>query len=175
MANSLIRLSCSICLLLLAACAAREALPPWPDELPSRSYFQQQWSRDKANRAVQGQADYLQWVLRFYQGSGMVPGWLNMTAQVQKRLSPEHWQRVRPRLQQLGRSIGGEWAKDNDIRKLNTRAAAVWRDALLEALSQNDLDAYLLRLEQDVAALLAGDLANSCIRFDRYYVDEFDF
>jgi hypothetical protein len=58
---------------------------------------------------------------------------------------------------------------------LDTRTAAVWRDALLEALAQDDLDAYLLRLEQDVAALMNGELANDTIRFERYYVDEFDF
>jgi hypothetical protein len=75
----------------------------------------------------------------------------------------------------LGRHIGGEWAKHNDVRRLNTRTAAVWRDALLEALRQNDLDAYLLRLEEDVAAMLSGQLGNDAIRFERYYVDEFDF
>jgi hypothetical protein len=163
------------CVLLLAGCATREVLPTWPGELPERNWFQQQWRADAENRSVQSQADYLLWVTRFYEGFNLVPGWLGMMEQVEARLPEAQWQQVAPSLRELGRSIGAEWAKDNAVRKLNTRTAAVWRDALLEALAQNDLDAYLLRLEQDVAALLDGELANDAIRFERYYVDEFDF
>lgn len=174
MANPL-KLLLTLCLVLLvAACATREVAPEWPPELPPRSEFVQQWRADAVNRSVQTQADYLLWVTRFYQGFNMVPGWLDMMTQVQARLPTEQWPAVEPRLRALGRRIGGEWAKDNTVRKLNTRTAAVWRDALLEALAQDDLDAYLLRLEQDVAALLDGELDNDVIRFERYYVDEFD-
>lgn len=162
-------------LLLLAACATQEPAAPWPPELPPRSIFQQQWREDVANRKLQSQGEYLLWVTRFYQGFNMAPGWLTMMQQVQARLPEQRWQTVEPRLLALGLSIGAEWAKHNDVRRLNTRSAAVWRDALLEALSQDDLDAYLLRLEQDVAALLDGELDNDSIRFERYYVDEFDF
>jgi hypothetical protein len=95
--------------------------------------------------------------------------------QVETRLHPGQWQRLEPRLLALGRSIGSEWAKDNGVRKLDNRVVATWRDALLEALSQDDVDGYLLRLEQDVAALLRGELGIDAIRFERYYVDEFDF
>jgi hypothetical protein len=175
MANPLKLLLSICCMVLLAACATRETLPTWPVELPSRSSFQELWRADSANRAVQTEADYLLWVTRFYQGFNMVPGWLGMTEQVKARLPAEHWQQAEPRLRELGRRIGAEWAKDNTVRKLDTRTAAVWRDALLEALAQDDLDAYLLRLEQDVAALMNGELANDTIRFERYYVDEFDF
>ncbi len=175
MANPLKLLLSLCCMALLAACVTQESLPTWPGELPPRSSFQELWRADAANRDVQSEADYLLWVTRFYQGFNMVPGWLGMTEQVKARLPAEQWQNAEPRLRELGRRIGAEWAKDNTVRKLNTRTAAVWRDALLEALAQDDLDAYLLRLEQDVAALMDGELANDAIRFERYYIDEFDF
>lgn len=162
-------------ILMLAGCATREELPYWSGDLPQRSWFQQQWRTDSANRRVQPQAEYLLWVARFYEGFNLAPGWHGMMDQVQRRLSEDKWQDAEPRLRDLGRSIGAEWAKDNSVRKLNTRTVAVWRDALLEALAQSDLDAYLLRLEQDVAALLDGRLARDAIHFERYYLDEFDF
>lgn len=175
MANSLKLLLVAPCLLWLAACVGPAPAVPWPAELPPRSLFQQQWRADAANRDVQTRADYLMWVLRFYQGYNLVPGWLGMMEQVRSRVPDPQWRSIEPRLWQLGQLIGGEWAKDNSVRKLNTRAAAVWRDALLEALSRQDLDNYLQRLEQDVAALLAGQLDGDSIRFERYYTDEFDF
>lgn len=175
MANP-VKLLLSLCVVfLLTACATREALPTWPEEIPQRSWFQQQWRSDAANRSVQAQADYLLWVTRFYEGFNLVPGWIGMMQQVEARLPAAQWQLTSPRLHELGRSIGAEWAKDNSVRKVNTRTAAVWRDALLEALAQDDIEAYVLRLEQDVAALLDGELASDAIRFERYYVDEFDF
>jgi hypothetical protein len=82
---------------------------------------------------------------------------------------------VSSRLFELGRTISVEWAKSNEERLIDTRNAAVWRDALQEALSQGDLDNYLDRVDADVSAILAGSLAGEEIRFERYYVDEFDF
>src|SRR5690606_37096368 len=124
---------------------------------------------------VQAEDDYLLWVTRFYTGNGPVPGWLDMTEQVLERLPLEQHANVEARLFELGGRIGMEWAKDNSVRRINTRAAGVWRDALLEALAQDDLDAFLDRLSADVDALLNGTLDGDAIRFERYYVDEFDF
>lgn len=174
MANPL-KLLALLGLLFVGGCAVRETQVPWPPELPPRTWFVQQWRQDDANRELQSQADYLLWVTRFYQGFNVAPGWLSMMQRVEARIPPEHWAQVRPVLQELGRSIGSEWAKDNAVRRIDTRTAATWRDALQEALSQHDLDAFLVRLQQDVSALLAGELDARLIRFERYYTDEFDF
>jgi hypothetical protein len=176
MANSLRLWLMLGCLLGLTACSSpQQPDSAWPSALPARDYFLQQWQADRANQALQSQADYLQWVLRFYEGYNLAPGWLEMTAQVRERVAPAQWSQIEDRLWQLGQRIGAEWSKDNAVRRFGTRAAAAWRDALLEALAQDDLDAYLTRLEQDVAALLDGSLDPEQIRFERYYVDEFDF
>jgi hypothetical protein len=159
---------------LLAACTTRAPEPEWPGGIPPRSFFSMEWRESANNRSLQSQDDYLLWVARFYTGYGAVPGWLSMTSQVIQRLPPAEHDAIEARLFELGGRIGAEWAKDNAVRLLNTRSAGVWRDALLEAFRRNELDVYLDRLSADVDALLAGELHNEAIRFERYYTDEFD-
>lgn len=170
-----IRLMLTALLATLAACATRAPTPPWPDGAAPPELFRAEWRGNADVQRVQPEEDYLLWVTRFYTGNGPVPGWLDMTEQVLERLPPERHADIEARLFDLGGRIGREWAKDNSVRRLNTRSAGVWRDALLEALARDDLDAFLDRLSTDVDALLAGTLDNDEVRFERYYVDEFDF
>jgi len=148
--------------------------PDWPAGVPAASPFRAAWRADAANRSLQSEADYLQWVQRFYLGGNLVPGWLDLSEQVLQDLNEAEQASVSGRLWQLGMRIGREWAKDNAVRRVNTRMVAVWRDALLEALRREDLEAYLLLLEHDVAALLAAELGAEEILFERYYINEFD-
>jgi hypothetical protein len=161
-------------MVLLAACATRGPEPAWPEGIPPRSQFSAEWQASVDNHALQSEADYLLWVTRFYEGYTPVPGWLDMTQQVLARLPQQQHAAINARLFELGARIGAEWAKDNAVRRLNTRSAGVWRDALLEALARDELNAYLDLLSADVDALLAGELDNAAIVFERYYVDEFD-
>jgi len=158
----------------LAACAVRAPEPDWPAGIPPRALFEAEWRNSPDNRPLQSREEYLLWVTRFYTGYGAVPGWLSMTAQVLQRIPSVEHDAIEARLLELGGRIGAEWAKDNSVRLLSTRSAGVWRDALLEALARNELNAYLDRLAADVEALLAGELHNDAIRFERYYIDEFD-
>jgi hypothetical protein len=158
----------------LAACAMRPPEPPWPPGIPPRAVFEAEWRDSPDNRPLQSQEEYLLWVTRFYTGYGAVPGWLTMTEQVLQRLPEVEHDAIEARLLELGARIGAEWAKDNAVRLLSTRSAGVWRDALLEALARNELSSYLDRLSADVDALLSGRLHNDAIRFERYYIDEFD-
>jgi hypothetical protein len=160
---------------LLVACGTvTPSSVDWPEELPRRSLFVAAWEADAANRQLQDLDNYLDWVQRFYIGNNLVPGWTTMTRELQARVTPLRWQAVEPRMQALGERIAAEWAKDNSLRRINTRCAAVWRDALQESLVRDDLDGFLTRLEADVTALLDGSLVADQIRFERYYVDEFD-
>lgn len=56
------------------------------------------------------------------------------------------------RLFALGRRIGHEWAKENDVRKIGTDHIRAWH-ALLEKGS--DGEAAIVRVETEAAALLA--------------------
>lgn len=166
-----------LCILvpLLGACVTTVQPGDWPDGSPPATYFQATWERDESNQALEPLDNYLLWVSRFYRGFSGVPGWLSITEQVLARVPATENERIAARLYDLGARIGGEWAKHNEVRRLNTRSAAVWRDALLEALARDELNDYLDRLDSDVNALLAGELDNDLIRFERYYIDEFDF
>jgi hypothetical protein len=57
------------------------------------------------------------------------------------------------RLHQLGRRIGHEWAKENDIRKISTDHIRAWYAALEKG---GDSDAVVARIEAEAARLLAG-------------------
>lgn len=166
---------CLLALLALSACALTGSGEDWPPGALPRDYFVDAYEADPINQASQELDNYLLWVGRFYQGMEPVPGWLAMTRQVLQRLEESPRRDVGNRLHELGGKIGAEWAKDNETRLISSRLVNVWRDALIEALNQDDLDNFLSRLEDDVDALLARELAGEEIYFERYYVDEFDF
>ena len=162
-------------LTLLTGCAAITGVPPWPEGAYPQSYFEAAWEEDRANQNSQSKDKYLLWVTRFYTGTALAPGWLDLTRQVLERVGPDERDHVRERLFHMGGKIGSEWAKHDDVRRLNTRNAAVWRDALIESIRQGELDAYMNRVERDVEGLMAGELSKDDIYFERYYIDEFDF
>lgn len=161
--------------LLLVGCATPSTDLGWPQAAAPRAQFEAAWQADADNRELQTLEDYLQWVERFYEGNNLVPGWVGMTERLQERVPDGQWAQVQPQLLSLGAQIAAEWSKDNRVRRINTRCAAVWRDALQEALSRDDLDPFLGRLQSDVDAILSGNLDAEQIRFERYYIDEFDF
>ena len=160
-------------ILALTACATAPA--SWPGTLPPFSYFQNTWTNDAANQQIQDQDEYLLWVRRFYEGFNTVPGWLDLEKRVLARLPQDQQASVAEQLARLGVTISAEWAKDNSVRRIDTSTVATWRDALQESLSRMELASYLMLLNQDIAALLGGQLTTDDITFERYYTDEFDF
>ncbi len=162
-------------LLALSACATDFEILEWPEGGYPRNYFEAVFQEDDLARQYQSEDDYLLWVTRFYNGYSLAPGWLNLTEQVKDRLDEPYRSEVSAKLYHLGGRIGSEWAKDNGVRVLDTRNSAVWRDALIEALSQNDLDNYIIRVEEDIGSLFTGDLNKEDITFERYYIDDFAF
>lgn len=164
-----------LALLILSSCSLTGGDEQWPEYAQPREFFVRAYEADSANQASQGLDNYLLWVTRFYNGLDPVPGWLEMSRQVLADMEEPRRAEVAERLYVLGGRIGAEWAKDNDTRLISSRMANVWRDALIEALNQDDIDNFLTRLEGDVDALLARELVGEEIYFERYYVDEFDF
>jgi len=162
----------------IAGCATSIEDIEWPDGAYPRGYFEASFLEDPAAGRYQNLDDYLLWITRFYIGYSITPGWLELQAEVRSRLDePQsaYANAVIERLYHLGGLIGAEWAKSNEVRLLDTRNAAVWRDALVESIFQDDLDHYITRVENDVEAILAGRLEKEAITFERYYVDDFEF
>lgn len=176
MSRSLLKLLPGLAaLLLISACATSVPDAPWPPGMPAADQFREIWQSDPVNQPLQSEAEYLSWILRFYEGFNTVPGWFSMSEQVELRLTERERNAVAPLLDLLGARIASEWAKDNSVRLVTTRMVAVWRDALLESLAQEDLPAFLQELDKDLSAILARELSGDDIVFERYYFDEFDF
>lgn len=162
----------------IAGCATTIDDIEWPEGAYPRGYFEAAFLEDPVAGRYQELDDYLLWITRFYTGYSIAPGWLELQDEVRSRLDePQsaYADAVIERLYHLGGLIGAEWAKSNEVRLLNTRNAAVWRDALVESIVQDDLDNYITRVENDVRAILAGRLDKEEIYFERYYVDDFEF
>jgi hypothetical protein len=147
-------------LLLLAACAAPPAPAGWPDGLPPRQAFLDRYEADPANRAAQSARDYLGFVILFYEGNALAPGWRAISrslAGMDDGLSA--------RLETVGAAIAAEWAKDNALRRIDTRHLRVWSAALRPAPTRA---AVLDRILDDVARLLDGRLGRDEVTLARY-------
>lgn len=82
---------------------------------------------------------------------------------------------VERRMYDLGIDISVEWAQDNRFRNIDSSAIAVWGNALRTAAEKKEQLVFIGKIERDVAALLAKQLAAKDIVQERYYpVEDFD-
>ena len=72
----------------ISGCATNKIQDPnWPNELPPRAYFLDQYQQDLTNQKTQNQEEYLTWIVRFYKGSDLYPnGWNNITQDIVLKL-----------------------------------------------------------------------------------------
>jgi len=102
------------------------------------------------------------WYARFWTGhcTGLsffvcrsgAPYWHETTRRLVAAAPAERRPAFAARLLALGRKIGHEWAKENDIRRISTDHIRVWY-ALLEKAA--DGEGAVARVETEAAALLA--------------------
>lgn len=165
-----------ILLLQLSGCTLLMPAGSWPEGLPPREYFVDYYQASEDNHAYQSLDDYLYWIQVFYEGNALSPGWIHLSSELVFEAEEDRKVTYARKMQTLGRLIAAEWAQNNNVRLIDTRCASIWRDALLEAVSRDDLDNYIQRFEADVNAILAGELSKGDIQLERYYeVEEFDF
>ena len=82
---------------------------------------------DTANQTLQTEQAYLEWILGFYQGTLIYPtGWLDVEEVLLESTEPESRAQLDERLEQLGITIGAEWAKENEARLIDNRMLALW-------------------------------------------------
>jgi hypothetical protein len=90
---------------------------------PREADFRPEYERDLANQAKETRPEYWSWIKAFYQGNLLSQGW---TAQGKATLSGVRSEKtrgeLRAELNELGRRIAAEWAKDNAVRKIDTAA-----------------------------------------------------
>jgi hypothetical protein len=98
--------------------------------------------------------EYRKWLKTFYEGSFLVKGWT-----VRKKeliTSMDNQGEAEKILDELGKLIGEEWAKDNRIRKIDTDDVKRWGEQLQEAKEGPDkkIIAELKKMKKEVTKAL---------------------
>lgn len=133
---------------------------------PQRADFETYFYEDAANRRLQafsgaetgGSADYWTWVQRFYAGYGGNVGWYELDAGVLKVMrAPAAQRRARQLLNEIGRLVAREWAKDNAARNIDSDHLTLWSAELWYSTQESDPQgstlAYLEQLLMTVKTL----------------------
>ncbi|MEX0740766.1 MAG: hypothetical protein WD071_15630 [Pseudohongiella sp.] len=162
-------LFCGLFVMLLGACTSARVLTEWPASVPAQQIFLQAYEQDAVNQAQQTNVQYLTWIVRFYEGWEMMPtGWNDMTPVVLSDLGVQQAEQVAELRDELGVMIAAEWAKDNDVRIIDTAMLSLWGGVMVAALEPEvRIDAIEL-ITDDVERLLAGELAPARINDERY-------
>jgi hypothetical protein len=91
--------------------------------------------------------DQREWYKKFYEGTFLVKGWKSRMNDVLKGLSPEDKGEMSELLESLGKKIGMEWAKPNDVRRIDTAQLQQWGKDLQNA-RQKGSEALAGRIQQ---------------------------
>ena len=141
----------------------------WPENVPEREYFESIYRADAGNQLVQSKADYLQWVVSFYEGTLIAPlGWLELQSIVLEMSDSSEPIQLSNRLTILGGLIAGEWAKENEERVIDSGMLSLWASIMQLSIGFGAQESAILLIEKDVNSLLAGELAPNAIDDERY-------
>ena len=74
-----------------------------------------------------------EWFEKFYDGTVFVQGWKYHMNDMLKMVPADKKEMIRGLLDDFGKKIGYEWAKDNNVRKIDTAMLQKWGDDLRTA------------------------------------------
>lgn len=159
---------------ILFACAQPKKLDSieanWPEDIPEYSYYKTLYSNDKHNQAIQGEDDYLKWIVRFYKGwSGFSRGWQDVTDELVDSVEPERKEIVRQKLVALGKQVSGEWAKRSDERLIYTKTLSIWGNALSESIYLEQVEPIVDSISTDADSMMSQQLQAEAITMKRYF------
>ncbi len=100
----------------------------------------------------------IDWFEKFMEGSYVVEGWNDITLHILDKISLEEREKQQLVLKKLGNRIGREWAKDNDIRKIDTIMLKKW-GAFLKKTAEEYPERLLIaiaELKKEVDCLLSS-------------------
>jgi hypothetical protein len=133
-----------VCLSGHDATTAKDAAaePPQPKAVlyaPVEADLQAEYDRDQLNKKVQSWKQYWEWVQTFYKGNFLSEGWTRfceVTLAVVKS-EPER-DKVLRRLNEVGKLISREWAKDGSVGRITIADLRRWNDKLALARRSDD-------------------------------------
>lgn len=100
--------------------------------------------------------DQQEWYKKFYEGTFLIKGWKARMNEILKGLSPEEKGEMGNLLENLGKKIGMEWARGNDVRKIDTAQLQRWGKDLQNARQKGSeaLAAQIRQLNEEVEKML---------------------
>lgn len=98
------------------------------------------------------------WIKAFFEGSWLVPGWNSRVATLLAARPVIERQALQERLDRLGHRIAPEWARENDVRRIDNSDLAGWGRTLEQAqlMPAADLDRAIGEIEAEVEQRLRG-------------------
>lgn len=75
-------------------------------------------------------AEELKWYKTFQEGTFLIDGWHDISAELLASTPEKYRDHQRKRLELLGEKIGLEWCKDNDVRRVDTKMLQEWGKTL---------------------------------------------
>jgi hypothetical protein len=153
---------------LLAGCASTPPEEDWPQHIPERSCFIELWRADAENREAQDVDEYLTWVVRFYEGLRPIAlPWRDITTAVVADLEGDQRAEALARMERLGLRISAEWAKENELRVIDTGMLSVW-GAVMLGVETPERIAAMDMISRDVRGLLDESITPDSITEWRY-------
>jgi hypothetical protein len=108
-------------------------------DVPDDSELYAAYQGDHSNQKVQSWGQYRGWVQTFYDGNLMSEGWTKFgRVTVSALKSAAARQAVITQVNELGRIISREWAKDSSVRKITTGDLRRWNDVMTSARANDD-------------------------------------
>jgi hypothetical protein len=89
---------------------------------------------------VQSKKEEEEWFRKFYEGTILVKGWKQRTEEIVEAVPSANQSQARKRLGNLGEKIGREWAKDNNVRRIDSTMLKEWGEELSKT-RKNGFDA----------------------------------
>jgi len=155
--------------LVLSACSLVTGPGPWPADIPPRQHFAQVYAADAPNKEWQTQEQYLDWVVRFYEGSEfMALGWNAIAESVLVDLDSAQRSYLARQLDALGAAISAEWAKDNRVRQIDTAMLSLWGAVMQADFAPDYRVAAVTMIRKDVSDILSASLAPETVDEQRY-------
>lgn len=153
------------------ACTNLRVIEDWPQTIPPQGHFLSIYESDTENQGYQSDIEYLTWVVRFYQGWELMPiGWNDIVDSMMLDLDERQSERMHEKLQTLGVLISAEWAKDNQVRAMDSAMLSLWGSVMQADFSPQSRFTAVEFITADVSGLLSGELRAEQVN-DQRYVD----
>ncbi len=130
--------------------------PSWYE--PSPDDFRPAFARHQAARGHQTWEGYWGWIQTFYEGTRLARGWTDRARSLVAEVRSEtERDRLWTRLNQIGRIIAAEWARDYDLRRVSTADLLAWGKMMEKARSRDAGDgAEIHRVLDDITGQIHG-------------------